>query len=319
MIGTVKSVVASLLFAEAERPPLPFRESVRVLSQYESRKSWWRVFAAGSYGVARPAVPIVAAALAAWLLVETDVVVRVAATATVVAVANEVAKRLGERWPWHAPVTNRLGRYEASSRERRIETLLQAADVPKAVETLRRAQLIPNGGRMIGRPPEDAVELDRVLFVHEPAFKVTEGDIGRRVADVLHAAAIRARVGGWEAIPGRPVVRWTRPGLEVIARTRSVRVLGPRQHEGRREREGGDGRRSRPQIVAAHGGAAGACRSVVGRAHASAVGTRCQFVRSGADACRRRLEPSASLEVRTPVGASCEGGGSRFRQLSSLD
>jgi hypothetical protein len=183
----------------APPPERRMREMVPLLLDFDGRGCLWRVALACGGWVTLRAVPVVTAVILALVTVEGKLLKAVVAS-LIALVFDAVGRRLESRFPWRAPVANRLWSFERPNPPTEVQILLRAGQVAAARTALRRSKFNPHVyGLRLGTPPQDASDLGYKIGVHEPdAWRRSESDEHRlvRIREVLSRARIRARVGG---------------------------------------------------------------------------------------------------------------------------
>ncbi len=182
-----------------------FREMVRVLRQFEG---WWcvpRVLAAAlAYGgiqLLRVAGAVAGIYVGADLKLS-HVVLGVGVSLGSVSLATWISRRS----PWRTVLANRLWTYERPNPLGSVELLVRDGDdAMRAYRALRRARFTPLYAASVGTPPDDAADLGARIGVQESEAwmrSVCDDDRLWRIAAILAAAGIRARVSSLDAFPG---------------------------------------------------------------------------------------------------------------------
>lgn len=190
-----------------------FREMVRVLREFEGWRGGWRVLAAGvAYGGVH-LLPFVGTI--GGIYIGSDLkLYSVALGAAVSLGSGSLAVWMSPNAPWRALLANRLWTYETPNPLGFVELLIRVDDFTAAFRALRRARLTPLYGASVGMPPDDALDLTARIGVQEAeAWMRSKSDDDRlwRIARVLAAAGIRARVASVDAFPGGHVERRSTP------------------------------------------------------------------------------------------------------------
>lgn len=176
------------------------------LRQFERWRCWWRLPVAGLLYAVVPLFFIGATVLAAFIAGnDFDLTTAVIAAAVGLGATYIVGPRLSRRQLHRRLVADRLWSYEAPNPATSVEVLIREPDLHAARTALRRAKFNPGVySAGVGTPPLDAADLNHRFGVEEPAaWQQSASDAGRiqRIARVLGAAGIRARVDGIDTLP----------------------------------------------------------------------------------------------------------------------
>lgn len=209
--------------------PRTFREMVRVLRAFEGRRCTWRISAAAVIYGAIHLLPVIGA-VAGIYVGAPHIFPRIVLGVVVSLGFGAVAARISRRTPWRALLENRLRTYEEPNPLGFVELLVQDHDVTDADRALRRARFTPLYGARVPTPPPDAPELTARIGVQESTAwmrSTSDHDRLQRIATILAAAGIRARVGGVDAFPGAPLEPRTADAPVVKAAAASADSLTP--------------------------------------------------------------------------------------------
>jgi hypothetical protein len=182
---------------------------IRLLWQFDGRRCIWRVLmAALAYSGVR-LLPFVGTI--AGIYIGSDLKLYHVALGAVVSVGSgSLALGISRRVPWRALFERRLWTYEEPNPLGFVELLVREGDFTTAFRALRRARLTPLYGASVGTPPDDAPDLTARVGVQEAqAWTRSASDDDRlwRIATVLAAAGLRARVASIDAYPDGQVQR----------------------------------------------------------------------------------------------------------------
>jgi hypothetical protein len=203
----------------------PVLEMVRLLRAFEGQLAVQRIAIAGFAFCAINLLPF-AGAIGGIYVGANLKLGNVVAGAVLSVGSGSLAIWLSRSSPWRAILAKRLSTYEDPNPTGFSELLTQHHKYADACYALRRARFAPLYGARVGAPPDDAPELTTRIGVQEPAAwrqSTSDDDRLRRLASVLAAAGIRARVAGLDAFPDGRV----EPRHEIAA----VRRRGVNEHE----------------------------------------------------------------------------------------
>jgi hypothetical protein len=192
-----------------EPEPRTFREMVRVLRDFEGRRCIRRVATAAVAYCAIRLLPLVGAVAAIYIGANLQLEHVVLGAAISLGSAS-LAVLLSRRTPWRTALRKRLSTYEQPNPRTFVELLIRDDDFAGAYRALRRASFSPLYGASVGRPPDDATDLTARIGIEEPEAwmrSISDDDRLCRIASVLAAAGIRARVATVDAFPGGRIER----------------------------------------------------------------------------------------------------------------
>jgi hypothetical protein len=180
------------------------REMVRLLRAFEGWRCFPRLATAAITFAAVGLLPVVGAVGGIYIGAP-HVFPRIVLGVVVSVGFGSIAARIARHAPWRTILLSRLWTYEEPNPLGFVELLVQSKHFQDTFRVLRRARFMPRYGARVGSPPSDAPELTLRIGVEEPAAwarSTSDEDRLWRIASVLAAAGIRARVAGIEAFPG---------------------------------------------------------------------------------------------------------------------